>query len=160
MTDIGLDRTDRQRLAPRLTERAPDRCGLDRIARRRAGAVHLEKRQIVGSDAGASVNRPNESGLRRLARQRQPDGAPVGIDAGAEDNRANAVAVGDRLLQRFENYGTAAFAPHIAVGALVEGKTAAKPRQHRGTAETEKRIGGQQQIDAADDSARDALAPK
>ncbi len=40
-------------VAPALAERASDRGGLDRIAGRRAGAVHLEKGEVVGADAGA-----------------------------------------------------------------------------------------------------------
>ena len=80
-----------------LAERAADRGGLDRIAGRRAGAVHLEKREVVGRDAGALADRANQRRLRRLARQRQADRAAVGIDAGAEDHGAHAVAVGQRL---------------------------------------------------------------
>ena len=159
MPDIGLDRADRQRLAARLAERAPNGGGLDRVAGRRTGAVHLEKRQIVGGDAGACIDRADEGALRRLARQRQPDGAAVGIDAGAEDHRANAIAVRHRLAQRLEDYGAAAFAAHVTVGALVEGKAAAEARQHRGAAEAEKWIGRQQEVDAADDRAGDAFAP-
>ena len=153
MADIGLDRADRQRLAPALAEGAPDRGGLDRVAGRRAGAVHLEKREVVGGDAGALAYGADQRALRRFARQRQADRAAVGVDAGAEDHGAHAVAVGERLRQRLQDDDAAAFAAHIAVGALVEGEAAAAARQHRGAAEAEKRIGREQQVDAADDRA-------
>ncbi len=67
-----------------------------------------------------------------------------------------AVAVGERLRQRLQDDDAAAFAAHIAVGALVEGEAAAAARQHRGAAEAEKRIGREQQVDAADDRGLDA----
>ena len=70
MADIGLHRADRQRLLANLAERAPDRGGLDRIARRGAGAVHLEKRQIVRHHPGARADRLNQRRLRRIARHR------------------------------------------------------------------------------------------
>ncbi len=156
MADIGLDRADRQRLSPNLAERLPDRGGLDRIARRRAGAMHLEKRQIVRQHPGPLADRADQPRLRRVARHRQADRTPVGIDPGAADHRPNRVSVGQCLGQRLQQDDAAALAADIAVGALVEGKAAAAARQHRGAAEAEKRIGRQQQVDPADDRAGDA----
>ena len=100
MPDIGLDRADRQRDLSRLAERAADRGGLDRVARRGPGAVHLEKRQIVGGDPGAVIDRLDQRRLGGLARQRQADRAAIGIDPGAENDGADAVAVGHGLAER------------------------------------------------------------
>ena len=157
MADIGLHRADRQRLLPNLPERPTDRSGLDRITGRRAGAVHLEKRQIVRRHPGAVADRLDQRRLRRIARHRQPDRASVGIDAGAADHGSDRVAIGQRLLQGLQQHDAAALAADISVGTLVERKATPAARQHRRTAKAEKRIWRQQQVDAADDRAADAL---
>ena len=155
MADIGLYRTDRQRLGAALAEARPTAAasiGSPAGCRCRAS----RSRRDVGRRPRRARKRCEQRRLRRLARQRQPDRAAVGVDAGAEDHGADPVAVGQRLRQRLEHHHAAAFAADIAVGALVEGVAAAAARQHRGAAKAEKRVGREQQVDAADDRGLDA----
>ena len=155
MADIGLDRADRQRLAPPLADRPADRRRFDRVADRGPGAVHFEKRERLRIDLRLGVDRTQQRRLRGLARQRQADGAAVRIGPGGEDHGADRVTLGNRLGERLQDHDTGAFAADIAVGAVVKGKAAAPRRQHRGAAEADEWVGGEQQIDAADDGAGD-----
>src|SRR5262249_19891752 len=100
--------------------------------------------EVVRSRLGALAHRSDQRRLRRLARHRQPDRAPVGIDASTANDGADRVAVAERVLQSLQYDGAAALAAHIAVGALVEGKAAAAPRQHRGGGEAEEWVRRQQ----------------
>ena len=153
MADIGFDRTDRQRRRRRRAERAPDGGGFDRIAHRRPGAVHLEKGKVVRRNTCISIYRAQQCRLRRLARQRQSDRAAIRTEPVARITArigswsASASASGLMITT------PAALAANIAVGAFVEGKAAAAPRQHRCPAKTEKWVGRQQQVDPADDRA-------
>ena len=110
MADIGLDRADRQRRTATPAEGGSDRGRFDRVARRGAGAVHLEKRQIVRHHLGTLIYGADQRGLRGLARQGQADRAAIRIDPGAQDDGADRVAIGQRLAQRLEQQGTAALA--------------------------------------------------
>ena len=157
VSDIRFDRTDRQRFRPELAQRMPDRGRLDRIAGRRPGAVHLEKGEIIRHSRGALADRADQRRLRRLAWHREANRAPVGIDAGTADDRADRIAVGQRVLQPLQHDDSAAFTADIAVRPLVKREAAAAARQHRGAGEAEKRIGREQQVDPADDRAGDAL---
>src|SRR5262249_60642018 len=103
-------------------EGAPARRGLDRVADRGAGSVHLEEGQIVRDNAGACAYRSNQGGLRRLAWQRQPDGMAVGVDASTENHGTDTVAVAERLRQRLQDDDAAAFTAHLAVRALTQRK--------------------------------------
>src|SRR5215471_10987358 len=101
------------------------RGGLDRISRRRAGTVHLEKSEIVSRNSSAAIHRIQQGHLRRLARQRQPDRATVGINPGSPYHRADWILVGDRLRKRLQQNNRAAFPANVAVRPLVKGKAAA-----------------------------------
>ena len=153
MPDVAFDRANRQRLPAALAESLSDRGGLYRVARRGAGAVHFEEGQIVRRDTRFLIDRADQAGLRRLARQRHADRAAIGIDPRTGDDAAYPIAIGQRLPQRLQNNRGAALAAHIAVGAFVESKAAAALRQHRRAAKADERVGRQQQVDPAHDSA-------
>src|SRR6516165_4874564 len=154
MTDVGLYRSDRERVRPALAERVPDGGGLDRISGGGAGAVHFEKSELLWRDARTRIDRTQQGRLRRLARQRQSDRPAVGVDPGAENYGADRVPVGERLFEGFENYYPAALAADITIGPLVEREASSAPGQHRGRAKPEIGVRGEQQVDAADDRRR------
>ena len=158
MTDIGLYRPDRERLGPAPAQGMADGGRFDRISRRRSGAVHFEEGQIFRSNARARIDRTQQGRLRRLARQRQSDRSAVGIDPRAEDHGADRVAIGERIIEGSQNHHRAALSPDIAVGAFVECKAPSAPGKHRGGAKPEIWVGGQQEVDAADNCGLDALA--
>src|ERR1700730_5254640 len=147
MTDIGLYRSDRERVGPALAQAVADAGRLDPTSRRRAGAVHFEEGQIFWSNARVRIDRAQQGRLRRLARQRQSDRSAVGIDPRAEDHRADRIALGERIIEGSEDGDRAAFSPNIAVGTLVECKAPSAPGEHRGGAKPEIWIGGEQEGD-------------
>ena len=155
MTDIGLDRSDGQRNRPALSKRVPDRGSLDRVARRCARAVHLEKCEIVRGNPGGIVYRPQQRRLRRFARERETDGATVGVDRGSPYHRVDPIFRGDRVRERFQDYNCAALAANVAVCPLVEGKAAAAPGEHGSAREPDKGIWREQKVDPADDGGGD-----
>ena len=61
MPDVRLDRPDRQRLAAPLTQNLPQRRRFDRIAYERAGAMRLDKGEVVGSTPARSYTRRKSS---------------------------------------------------------------------------------------------------
>src|SRR6202022_2382263 len=150
MTDIGLYRSDRERVGPALAEGVADGGGFDRISRRRSGAVHFEEGQIFWSNARTRIDRTQQGRLCRLARQRQSDRSAVGIDPSAENYGADRVAIGERIIEGSQDYHRAALSPDVAIGAFVECKAPSAPRKHRGGAKPEIRVGGEQEVDAAD----------
>ena len=125
VSDIRFDRTDRQRFRPELAQRMPDRGRLDRIAGRCPGAVHLEKGEILRRSRGALADRADQRRLRRLAWHREANRAPVGIDPGTADDRADRITVGQRVLQPLQHDNSAAFTADIAVRPLVKREAAA-----------------------------------
>src|SRR4051812_615854 len=127
MADIGLYRSDRERVGPALAEGVADGGGFDRISCRCAGAMHLEEAEFIRRNACAQIDRAQQGCLCRLARQRQSDRAAIGIDPAAKDNRADRVSIGERILQRSKDYNPTAFAPDITIGTFVKRKAPSAP---------------------------------
>src|SRR5271166_1076055 len=81
----------------------------------------------------------------------------VGVDPGTEDHGTDCIAIGERILEGSKNYYPATLAANVAIGTLIERKTASAAGKHRGRAKSEIRIGGQQQVDPADNCRRDSF---
>ncbi len=151
MPDIGLDRTDHERLV-RRTPGAVDagqRVDLDRVAQRRAGAVRFDIADLGRRDTGLAQRAADHAFLRIAARHGQPAARAALVDRRAAHDAEHAVAVGERVGEALEHHHPAAFAAHVAVRRRIEGLAAAVRRQHPGLREADHHLGRQHQVDAA-----------
>ncbi|EDT00905.1 hypothetical protein BamIOP4010DRAFT_5583 [Burkholderia ambifaria IOP40-10] len=151
MPDIGLDRTDHERLG-RLAPGAVDagqRLDLDRVAEGRPRTVGLDIGDVAGHEAGLIQCATDHPFLRIAARHGQPAARTALIDRRATDDTEHAVAVGERVGQALEHHHAATFAAHIAVRRRVEGLAPAVRRQHARLRETDHHLGRKHQVDAA-----------
>lgn len=151
MTDIGLDRADRERRGPLPSERTPDRIRFDRVADRRAGSVGLDERQGVGRDAGLGVDRLEQCRLRFGRRQRQADGPPVRVGAARGEQCPHPAAGVAGAIGGLQHHGDTAFGTDIAVGARVERVAAPGGREHGSAGEADEGERAEQEIDARHD---------
>ncbi|MNF09336.1 hypothetical protein D3C80_2099760 [compost metagenome] len=81
MADVRLDRADRNRCPSVGADDGADGPDFRRVADLRAGAVALDKGDLVGVDAVAFVDRPQQVRLGFARRQGDAVGPAGGIDA-------------------------------------------------------------------------------
>ena len=91
MADIGFDRADRQRPRTFCSENVADRARFGRVADARAGAVRLDKSEIVRANLGAIIDALEQRRLIGARGKRNPGRASVGIDVAAGDQGVNAI---------------------------------------------------------------------
>ncbi len=90
--------------------------------------------------------------LRGAVGRGEPVAAAVLIRGGAADHRDDGIAVGARVGQALEYQDAATLAAHETVRAGIERLAAAIGRQHAGFRQSDVRVGGQDEIDAASQS--------
>src|SRR5882672_12633836 len=118
MTEVGLDRSDRERLASSTmtTINLADCRRLDRIADGRAGAVRLDVIDFVGGKSRASEHLPQKIRLPFAARDGDARLATaIRVDPRGENDGLDEITVGQRLIQRLQQQDGPALRPHIAV---------------------------------------------
>ena len=149
MADVGLDRSDRQRTASRPSQHRAERRRLDGIPDAGPGAVGLDEGDRIGSDAGWTVERAEQFDLVFFGRHRDAAGSAVGIHGAAANHRVDAVAVGDRLFERFQDEDEAALGAHVAI--RLRGESPAQPggREHRRLGKADKPERADERVDAA-----------
>ncbi len=152
MTDIGLDRSDRQGTGSRSSQHRAERRGLDRIPDPGSGAVSLDEGDGIRRDASRTVERPEQFDLVFFRRHGDAAGSAVGIDCAAANHRMNAVAVGDRSLDGFQDEDDAALGAHVAI--RFRGERPAQPggREHRSLGKADKPERADKRVHAADQS--------
>lgn len=104
MPDVRLRRTDQQRLAG-FASGAEDRAGglgFDRVAERCPRAVGFEVADVTRLDAGARQRIRDDPLLGDAVRHGQATRCAVLVDRAAADHGPNAVAVGDRVIEAFD----------------------------------------------------------
>ncbi|VWD35646.1 hypothetical protein BLA50215_05002 [Burkholderia lata] len=151
MPDVGLDRTDHERLvrrAPGAVD-AGQRFDLDRVAEGRPGTVGLDIGDVAGREAGLVQCAADHPFLRIAARHGQPAARAALVDRRAAHDAEHPVAVGERVGEALEHHHAAPFAAHVAVRRRVEGLAASVRRQHARLRETDHDLGRQHQVDAA-----------
>ncbi|CAB3969492.1 hypothetical protein BCO9919_03790 [Burkholderia cenocepacia] len=151
MPDVGLDRTDHERLV-RRTPGAVDagqRLDLDRVAEGRPGTVGLDIGDVTGHDAGLVQCAADHPFLGIAVRHGQPAARAALVDRRAAHDAEHPVAVGERVGEALEHHHAAPFAAHVAVRRRVEGLAASVRRQHARLRETDHDLGRQHQVDAA-----------
>ncbi len=123
VADVRLGRADQQRRAggPAAAEHSGEGRRLDRVTRRRAGAVQLHVVDRAGVDAGLPVRLAQRLRLPLQPGDRQTLGGPVVDDGAAADDAVDRVAGRERAAQRAQHDHPAALAADVAVGPLVEG---------------------------------------
>ena len=118
VSDVAFHRADCAR-PDRVTvpaEHLVERLHLDRIAQRGTGSVCLDVGHVLGYDAGPAVDPRDQAGLAGRAGRGDSVGTPVTVDAAAEDDAVDLVAVGQRTVQALEEHGPRPLAEHDAVG--------------------------------------------
>ena len=123
VADVGLHRADRAPagLAGPPTEHCGQRGDLDRVAERGAGAVCLDVADRARVDPGHPQRLGDDGGLPVDARGGEADlVCAVVVDRVAEHDRADVVAVGQRVGQPLEHDHPAAAAPQRPGGVRVE----------------------------------------
>ncbi len=107
-----------------------ERVELDGIAQRGAGAMRDDQVDLRGVDLELLVHRVEQPGLGLLAGRGDAVGAPVVVEAAGADDRVDAIAVGPRLRQRFEDHHGDRLGHHHAVGVAPERRAGCVRRQH------------------------------
>ncbi len=122
MADIGLDRTDDQRLdpVPIGPHGSAEGRGLERVADRRPGAVRLDVADGVERHPGLLVHPTDERFLGFGTRYRDAVGPPVLVDARAADDGMDAVAVTQSLVESLQEHDAATLAARVAIRLGVE----------------------------------------
>ncbi|GGR96655.1 hypothetical protein GCM10010269_39380 [Streptomyces humidus] len=123
MTDVGLHRADGHMLGTGCEggQRRAQALQFDRVAERGAGAVGLDVAEGAHVGAGLADRVGDERGLRGRAGHGEPAGTAAVVEPGGADDGVDVVAVGERPVQRLEEYRPDALAGHVAGAALAEG---------------------------------------
>ena len=132
MADIGLHRTDHHRAigcAP-FPEYRSECLDLDRIAKRRPGAVRFDVVNLFGLEAALVQRLADHGFLRRPVGRRQPAARTILVDGRTADHGKDAIAVRDGVRQTLEDDDAAALAIDEAVCAVVECLAPAVERHH------------------------------
>src|ERR1700730_2242137 len=133
MSDIALNGSERAELAVvdvrgKLLGEA---CDLDGVAQRRRGAVAFDVADGARLYTGAGVRHLDDGGLPvNTGRGEAHLGGTIVIDAGSPHNRVDMVAVGDGVLESFEQDYARPAAENGAGGVGVKGTAAPIGRDH------------------------------
>ncbi len=122
--------------------------------------MRLEVDEVVGRHPGAGVGLPQQGLLGGGVGHGQAGGAPVAVRAGGQDHGMDAVAVGQRVGQPFEQHGAAALGADVAVGGGGEGAAAPGGGEHGGGGEADVRRGAEQDADAAHEGGARTSGPQ
>ncbi len=106
------------------------RLHFNRIAKRGAGAVRFEIRNIFGLELRIRERGANHGLLRFAIGRSESAAAPVLICRGAANECENVVALCNGIRETFEHDDRAAFGAHIAVGRGIKRFAAALGRKH------------------------------
>ena len=149
VTDVGLDRSDRQGTASRPAQHRAERRGLDGIPDAGSGAVGLDEGDRIGGDTPRTVERPEQLDLIFLRRHGDAAGSSIGIYRAAANHRMDAVAVGNRLFQGLQDKNDAALGPHVSVRLRGEGPAQPGWREHCRLGKADKSERADQRVNAA-----------
>ncbi len=109
----------------------PDQCvDLDRIAKRRAGAMRLDVADLPRIDAEAPIQFADQPFLGLAVRCGDAVAGAVLVHARGADHPVDRIAIRDRVRQALEGHHADRFRQHDAVAAAVEGMAAPGGRQH------------------------------
>ncbi len=110
---------------------SPDQCvDLDRIAKRRAGAMRLDIADLPRVDAKAPIQFADQPFLGLAVRCGDAVAGAVLVHARGADHPVDRIAIRDRFRQALEGHHADRFRQHDAVAAAVEGMAAPGGRQH------------------------------
>ncbi|SNS50021.1 hypothetical protein SAMN06264365_1173 [Actinoplanes regularis] len=130
VADVRLERAEPQRFAGTVPPvRVDQRPGLDRVAEGGAGAVRVDRVDLVGGETRVGQRGPDHLALRRPAGGGEPVGGAVLVDGAAPHHREHPVAVAPRVGEPFQHDHAGAFGEAGAVGGLRERLAPAVRRQ-------------------------------
>ena len=149
---VRLDGADEERSLPTGgAEDLDEGPHLDRVAERRPGPVRLDHPDLVRRDAGRGERLPDDGGLSRPVRRRQPAAPPVLVHRAAADDGEDAVAALEGVREPAEDDDAAPLSPAEAVRRRVERLAPAVGREHPGPAGEDHRGGRQDDVHASDE---------
>ena len=155
VAQVRLHRPDHQRaVRPVRAVHHAECLGFDRIAERRTRSLRFDVTDRARIDRRRGEDRAHERLLRLTVRHGQSRARAVVIDARAEDDRHDPVAVGLRLREPLEHDDAAALAAHVTVGAGSERLAPAVRGEHADLRSRDQRIGQRENVDAAGDGQR------
>ncbi len=122
MADVGLDRTEPQRLVlGAVTVGGLQRLRLDRVTESCSGAVRLDRVHLPGTEPGVVERRADQPLLGRTVGRGQTVRRPVLVDRAAADQGQHGLAVPLRVAASAQEQDSNAFAPTSAVRGGGEG---------------------------------------
>ena len=132
MANVGFDRTDHQRecMRPIFAEHGARGPHFDWIAEGSSRAMSFQVADFVGRHASRSERRANDRLLCGAVGRGKAAAAAILIDRGASNHRQDAVAIGSRGGERFQDDNPAPFGTNVAVGGGIEGLAATVRSQH------------------------------
>ncbi len=132
MAHVGFERADRRRAAPSgIPKGLRQSAHFNGIAHPRAGAVRFNIRNAGGGDAGVIQRFANHLGLALHAGCEIADFArAVVVDCRTENDRANVIVVGERILKPAQDNDAEAARENRTAGVGVEGPAVAVARKN------------------------------
>ncbi len=134
---------------PFRRDHRPKRADLDRIAKRRAGAVRLDIAHLVGRHAGIFDCGADHGLLCGPVGRGDPAAAPVLIERRAADDGQHAIAVRLGVIEPLEHEHDTALAAHITIGRGIECLAAAIGRHHPALGEADVQFGRKNEVHPA-----------
>ena len=148
VADVGLERAQPQRLLPFLAVGGEQGAGLDRVAKRGAGAVGLDRVDVSGGEAGVGEGLADHSFLGGSVGGGEAVGGAVLIDRRAADRGQHPMAVCLGVGEALEDEHAGALAPADAVRPLGEGLAASVGGKHPLAGELDEGVGIGEEGDA------------
>ena len=163
VSDVRLHAAERRpyavaRAPARLIEQLAQGADLDHVADRSGGAVRLDVPDARGRDARVAICHPQRLELAALPRSHRAFAAAVVVRRCAPDDRVDAVAVPDRIVEALEDDRAGAFPHEESVRGCIEGTAFAGAGDGPDAAEADQVVGKQVQVYAARDREIDLAA--
>src|SRR5439155_5954034 len=163
VSDVRLDAAERRpyavpRAPARLLEQLAQGADLHHVADGGGGAVRLDVPDAGGRDARIAICHPQRFELAALPRSHRAFAAAVVVRRCAPDDRVDAVAVPERVVEALEDDRAGAFSHEESVRGRVEGTAFAGAGDGPDAAEADQVVGKQVQVYAAGDREIDLAA--
>ena len=169
MTDVRFDAGQINRVITLLCVKDfSERVDFDGIAQRRAGAVRLDVADLVGCDSAARHRRFDDVDLRGTVGRGDSRRPSAVVDRRVTQYRQNAIPIGPRVGQPFQNDDAGTFAADVTIGVFVKRSTLPRRRNHPRPRQRNHRIGrdanvhrpGQRRVALARPQRRDRLVDR
>ena len=151
VADVGLDRADQQRTVRFASPAVGGGQGqrFNGIAHFRARSVRFDIVHVRRPDAGTGERVLDHPFLRRPVRHGKTRTGPVLVYGRPADHGPDAVAIGFRLFEPFQDDDSATLTAYVAVRPGVEGRAPAIRREHPGVGPQFEQPAGEDRVNSA-----------